>query len=247
MKKDMNIINKLFTFFKKDENNTKNNIYKNLVILPEDIRYQMKYNKGIIWEKEIKVLLTESFGMIWVYLMLKYYEGNQDLQEAIIKSITSNIINKKKLYEEMNTILNHNSLWIEIDWKKIWIMSKYWFNGLDNKFREIVLELNNNKKTPIIILYAGILSLEQFLQYYQWDEIRLFNYKETLYTYKLERNNNNWTVKREQISIIKEKEYAIVDDISATRKSYNNTISRIQEITNYKKDIELYTAININL
>jgi len=48
MKKDMNIINKLFTFFKKDENNTKNNIYKNLVILPEDIRYQMKYNKGII-------------------------------------------------------------------------------------------------------------------------------------------------------------------------------------------------------
>ena len=110
-----------------------------------------------------------------------------------------------------------------------------------------MLELNNNKKTPIIILYAGILSLEQFLQYYQWDEIRLFNYKETLYTYKLERNNNNWTVKREQISIIKEKEYAIVDDISATRKSYNNTISRIQEITNYKKDIELYTAININL
>jgi orotate phosphoribosyltransferase-like protein len=75
----------------------------------------------------------------------------------------------------------------------------------------------------------------------------LFNYKEILYTYKLERNNNNWTVKREQISTIEEKEYAIVDDMSATRKSYNNTISRIQEITHYTKDIELYTAININL
>ncbi len=243
----MNIINKLFTFFKKDQNNIQNNIYENLVILPEDIRYQMKYNKGIIWEKEIKVLLTESFGMIWVYLMLKYYEGNQDLQEAIIKTITNNIMNKRKLYEEMNIILDYNSLWIEIDWKKIGIMSKYWFNGLDNKFREIVLELNNNKKVPIIILYAGILSLEQFLQYYNWDEIRLFNYKEILYTYKLERNNNNWTVKREQISTIEEKEYAIVDDMSATRKSYNNTISRIQEITHYTKDIELYTAININL
>ncbi len=243
----MNIINKLFTFFKKDQNNIQNNIYENLVILPEDIRYQMKYNKGIIWEKEIKVLLTESFGMIWVYLMLKYYEGNQDLQEAIIKTITNNIMNKRKLYEEMNIILDYNSLWIEIDWKKIGIMNKYWFNGLDNKFREIVLELNNNKKVPIIILYAGILSLEQFLQYYNWDEIRLFNYKEILYTYKLERNNNNWTVKREQISTIEEKEYAIVDDMSATRKSYNNTISRIQEITHYTKDIELYTAININL
>lgn len=211
--------------------------------LPEDIRYALQYKKAMINYNELWTLLDSSYGRAWFYAMMKFYDNYPSVQESIFAELVAHSQDIKSLYISLRSIHAKNKLDHNIQCNKLSTLSKYNFVGRDVTFDEIVSYINQEEKTPIILLYAWLLSLPSFLTHYNGNTIRLLNPKNPSGSIKLSRNNNNWIYSHEVPSDV-DRNYVFIDDIYNTGNAYTSACKILEDLWCTEK-LDMYAAINL--
>lgn len=222
---------------------TQKEIANNFVFLPEWIRYAMQYRKAMIDYDDIWGILNSTFWRSWLYVMMKFYNNHPNIQWDILNAIFNNIWDDDLLYEELSQIYEKNKIHNPTQCHKLSTLSKYDFVGWNSLFDDIAIHISKKWQTPIVLLYAWILSLPSLLTKYTWDTIRLLNPKNPDQSIKLYKQNGKRMYSYEKISCI-DSNHVFIDDIYNTGKAYKDAGNIIRQMW-IDFDLDIYTAIDM--
>lgn len=240
----MNILSSFVSSVKLSTKNLiKKDILDTLTVLPDNVRYALKYKWGALWAKEIASLLHPSFWACGFYMMMKFYDIDPLTQCTILSLFISHYTDYALLYQKLSALHAKISSAHTVIGSKTAVLNKYNFNGLDSKFSEITEKINSHKQKPIVLLYAWLLSLPSLLQSYQWDTILLFNSKKKSPVFSLQRE---WEVRVVSQQVLKNiwEGYVFVDDIHLTGKTYRQALSLLSESW-HVGGVDIYSAVTM--
>ncbi len=137
-----------------------------IIILPESVRYALRYRNAKFTPEEWIALLDEKYGFLWVYICLKFYENNlQKLQEHL--SEIFQWIRSWKSFSEYTKKLRIATLNLP---KNLLVLgtksAQVSRNGFSPMCEWIAQVFNESKKSgiPVLVAFSGLLWIKWIIE-----------------------------------------------------------------------------------
>ncbi len=222
-----------------------------LVILPKSVRLAIAENDSILSKEEVLALLDPKFGLLWVWLTLKFYEDNKIVFFEIMERVLDDFSNNKSatIWEYLRNKIT--SSWSEKLLKtsgKISFISRMGFV----EFCDALGKLYNEHEwfsSVILVANSWLMWLQTILSKLKKDKnelIILFPKLSTesrfyLVSFKTGELSTRFLTEKESNEIFKKWNLLVIDDISSTWK----TEQQVNEILTplWPEKIEFRTLI----
>ncbi len=139
-------------------------------LLPEDVRYALKYKEGLLNKEDIKTLVRSNFVNEAIYLTFKSLindaEKHRQLLEKYISYIFNDntLINKRALIEEILYKALDSEQNVSVKGSKLAQLSRQGFDLWQEKYEALAQKLSTDERNVYLLAHSTFIGLEAFLK-----------------------------------------------------------------------------------